>query len=147
MEKAGGKFEPGYESKIVQITAPNKGRPGFHTAEVINVAEVKGLPEEFYKPISHDALDEAKRMKDIEDVISEIGPNWKEAKQGRAFYSPSWDSITMPTFSSFTDPIGFYSTLLHETTHWTGHPSRLGRDQTGSRSAGENQNPDMHLKS
>jgi len=134
-KKAGGELEPGYENKLVQIIAPTlyNGRPTgtFHITEVINVAEVKGLPEEFYKPISHDELDAAKRMKDIEDVISEIGPDWKEAKQGRAFYSPSNDSITMPTFSSFKDPIGFYSTLLHETTHWTGHPSRLNRDQTG----------------
>lgn len=50
-----------------------------------------------------------------------------------AFYRPSNDSITMPPRSSFfgsktsTADEAFYSTLLHEMVHWTGHSSRLDR--------------------
>lgn len=50
---------------------------------------------------------------------------------GKPAYSPTWDQVTMPFFEQFTSPEGYYSTLFHEATHWTGHPSRLDRDQSG----------------
>src|ERR1700747_712324 len=34
----------------------------------------------------------------------------------------------MPPFESFRDAESYYSTLAHELTHWTKHPSRLARD-------------------
>ena len=34
----------------------------------------------------------------------------------------------MPPFEAFEDPEAYYATLIHELTHWTRHPSRLGRD-------------------
>lgn len=33
--------------------------------------------------------------------------------------------------AAFTQPINYYRTVLHELGHWTGHGSRLDRDQTG----------------
>jgi len=47
---------------------------------------------------------------------------------GRAFYSPSQDFIQMPPFEAFRDAESHYSTLAHETVHWTRHPTRLDRD-------------------
>ncbi|HWE97536.1 MAG TPA: zincin-like metallopeptidase domain-containing protein [Tepidisphaeraceae bacterium] len=46
----------------------------------------------------------------------------------RAFYWPEEDRIAMPPFEAFPDPETFYAVLAHETCHWTGHPSRLGRN-------------------
>lgn len=37
----------------------------------------------------------------------------------------------MPPFEAFPDPIAYYSTRGHETTHWTAHESRLNRDLSG----------------
>ena len=34
----------------------------------------------------------------------------------------------MPPFECFRDAESYYSTLAHELTHWTKHPSRLARD-------------------
>jgi antirestriction protein ArdC len=34
----------------------------------------------------------------------------------------------MPPFGSFREPAGYYAVRGHETTHWSGAPSRLGRD-------------------
>src|ERR1700694_2038608 len=48
---------------------------------------------------------------------------------------PSTDSIVMPPFETFRDAESYYATLAHETTHWTGHESRLARD-FGSRRFG-----------
>lgn len=51
----------------------------------------------------------------------------------RAFYSPSQDFIQMPDHSDFKNEEGFYSTLLHELGHWTGHETRLDRNLKTSR--------------
>jgi antirestriction protein ArdC len=54
-----------------------------------------------------------------------------------ACYRPHADYIQMPPQSAFvgTETMsateGYYATLLHELTHWTGHPRRLGRDFSG----------------
>ena len=51
----------------------------------------------------------------------------------RAFYTSDADFIQMPHKTDFKDVDGanamqnYYSTLLHELTHWTGHTSRLDR--------------------
>jgi antirestriction protein ArdC len=46
----------------------------------------------------------------------------------QARYRPSTDTIGMPSRSAFTSPAEYYSTLFHELTHSTGHPSRVGRE-------------------
>jgi antirestriction protein ArdC len=46
----------------------------------------------------------------------------------RAFYSPSTDSVSMPDFDQFPEAIGYYSVLAHESTHWTSHKDRCGRE-------------------
>lgn len=51
----------------------------------------------------------------------------------RACYTPATDTINMPNADAFVDTPdatatqSFYSTLLHEHVHWTGHESRLDR--------------------
>lgn len=56
----------------------------------------------------------------------------------RAFYVPKADYINMPPRWKFQDTSdatatqNYYSTLMHEHVHWTGHSSRLDRDMTGS---------------
>lgn len=47
----------------------------------------------------------------------------------RASYSPKHDTIEMPSRGQFTSIEGYYSTLMHEMGHSTGHASRLGRFQ------------------
>lgn len=46
---------------------------------------------------------------------------------GKAFYSPTFDRVTMPLKETFTSPAAYYSTLFHEFAHSTGHASRLDR--------------------
>lgn len=43
-------------------------------------------------------------------------------------YIPKKDEINMPDFSNFISNAHYWGSLLHETIHWTGHPSRLNRD-------------------
>ena len=57
---------------------------------------------------------------------------------GRAFYRPATDSIQLPPREAFigsatsTPAEAYYSTLLHELTHWTGSETRCNR-QLGKR--------------
>ncbi|MBR1438634.1 MAG: elongation factor P hydroxylase [Synergistaceae bacterium] len=48
---------------------------------------------------------------------------------GEAFYSPSDDYIQMPPKTDFKSAEGYYSTILHELSHWTGGEKRLDRVQ------------------
>ena len=47
---------------------------------------------------------------------------------GRACYSPSRDSVSMPEMSAFESAEAYYRVLFHELTHSTGHRNRLARD-------------------
>jgi antirestriction protein ArdC len=46
----------------------------------------------------------------------------------QAYYHPTHDHISMPDVSLFKTWQKYYSTLLHELVHWTGHPDRLNRN-------------------
>lgn len=58
-------------------------------------------------------------------------PPIKHEAQDRAFYSPHYDSVTMPLVSFFDGKPMYYSVLFHELVHSTGSPRRLGRDLSG----------------
>lgn len=44
-----------------------------------------------------------------------------------AAYLPGADKIIMPAINRFRDADHYFSTLFHETIHWSGSPSRLNR--------------------
>ena len=48
-----------------------------------------------------------------------------------ACYVGATDEIRMPLFEQFRDAQSYYSTLGHETVHWTGAKHRLNRDLSG----------------
>ncbi len=50
----------------------------------------------------------------------------------KAFYMPTADRIQLPPQQTFHDQVNYYRTALHELGHWTGHPTRLDRDQKGA---------------
>lgn len=48
-----------------------------------------------------------------------------------AYYAPALDYVRVPPQPAFRHQIDYYRTALHELSHWTGHPTRLNRDQSG----------------
>ncbi|WP_456085341.1 ArdC family protein [Magnetospirillum molischianum] len=50
----------------------------------------------------------------------------------KAYYSPALDYIQVPRPESYFEPINWHRTALHELGHWSGHPSRLNRNLSGS---------------
>lgn len=95
---------------------------------VFNVDQCEGLPEDYT------ALPAAPREEDMvpqaEALIRATGADFRVGGN-EAFYAPQLDYVSVPPRQAFPNPINFYRTALHELGHWTGHASRLNRDQSG----------------
>ena len=97
---------------------------------VFNAAQVDGFPldqTDIPEQPSFDPIAQAEAfVKATGAVIEESGD--------KAYYVPSADIIRMPERRRFTGTAttsaaeGFYSTLCHELTHWSGSKARLSRD-------------------
>ena len=62
----------------------------------------------------------------IDQLVANTGATIKHGGNS-AYYRPSEDYINMPIKSDFKDEAGYYATLLHELTHWSGAKHRLDR--------------------
>lgn len=95
---------------------------------VFNAAQCDGLPEGLVgepAPLPERELNHA-----AEALIAATGADVRIGG-AEAFYSPAGDFLMVPPQPAFHHQIDYYRTALHELGHWTGHPSRLDRDQTG----------------
>lgn len=109
--------------------AVEKTIPLLRTFTVFNASQIDNLPEKFSeqtKPLIDQFADntEAERLMAKASVVH--GSN-------RACFIPSIDEIHMPHKLEFKSIPDYYSTALHELTHWTGHKSRLDRNFAGVR--------------
>jgi antirestriction protein ArdC len=93
------------------------------TVPVFSSDQVDGWAPAVVEPLSDERNDRG------EQFVAALVAGGLELVHGgdRACYSPSADRVTVPTFEQFTSSAGYYSTVLHECTHWTGHESRLNR--------------------
>ena len=66
-------------------------------------------------------------IESVEEIIKNSEIRFETNNQGRAFYSPIQDIISMPPKYTFENELGYYATALHELGHATGHTSRLNR--------------------
>jgi len=96
---------------------------------VFNVAQIDGLPEGFAADPA--PLPEREIVPVAEDVIAASGVPFRIGGD-QAFYVPSHDYVQVPPQPAFFEQINYYRTCLHELTHATGHPSRVGRCLTGA---------------
>lgn len=94
---------------------------------VFNVDQVDGLPAHYHAVADLPKLTPMERNAKAEAFIKNTGA---EVHHGgtRAYYTAEHDRIQMPPFEAFKDPESYHTTLLHEATHWTKHPTRLDRD-------------------
>jgi antirestriction protein ArdC len=94
---------------------------------VFNVEQIEDLPDKYYELAKEPEITPEQRIEAIEQFFLNTGANIKEGGN-RAYYAIGLDHIQMPPFVSFETAENYYSTLSHETTHWTRHPTRLDRD-------------------
>lgn len=92
---------------------------------VFNVAQCEGLRPGFASDPA--PLPEGEIVPVAEEVIAASGVDFRIGGN-RAFYAPDADFVQVPPQPALFNQINYYRTCLHELTHATGHPKRLGRD-------------------
>ncbi|MDG4882022.1 zincin-like metallopeptidase domain-containing protein [Mesorhizobium sp. WSM4884] len=96
---------------------------------VFNVSQCDGLPEHLYG--NAEPLPEREIIPQAEALVRASGTDIRIGGD-RAFYMPAGDFIQLPPQPAFFEQIDYYRTCFHELGHWTGHPTRLARDMSGS---------------
>jgi antirestriction protein ArdC len=93
---------------------------------VFNVEQIDGLPDHYYAKAAP-RLDPVARIERADNFFAAAKASIRHGGD-RAYYAREFDYVQIPLFESFRDAESYYSTLGHELTHWTKHPSRLARD-------------------
>ncbi|MGR4863169.1 ArdC family protein [Caulobacter sp. LARHSG274] len=94
---------------------------------VFNVEQCEGLEALAAAPVP---LPERQIVPHVEALIAATRADFRIGGD-KAYYAPALDYVRVPPQPAFRHQIDYYRTALHELSHWTGHSSRLNRDQTG----------------
>jgi antirestriction protein ArdC len=98
-------------------------------SRVFNAAQVDG----YALPARPDPFGPIERIAAADLFVSATGARIEHGGD-RAFYRPSTDHVQMPAEDAFCGSAtmsrseGYYATLVHELTHWTGAKHRLDRE-------------------
>ncbi len=107
-------------------------KPQLFYANVFNATQIDGikmLPTPIKEPNSEH---EFQAIQSGEEILNSSGANIKNVLGDKAFYLPRSDTITLPLKEQFESSMDYYSTALHELSHWSGHKERLNRDLSGN---------------
>lgn len=92
-------------------------------AWVFNAEQIKGIP-----PLERrEEVNLWEKLTRVESLVKNTAADIEHVQGNRAYYSPLSDRIIMPERTQFKSSDRYYSTLLHELGHWTGHKGRLDR--------------------
>ena len=94
---------------------------------VFNLTQIEGLESLIEIERGTAQRSEPEICIEAEKVLQNSGAKVSFDGGPMAFYDIASDSIHMPEKTMFKDQLGFYGTLLHELTHWTGAETRLNR--------------------
>jgi antirestriction protein ArdC len=96
---------------------------------VFNIDQCEGLPEAMTTaPVLQPECDIMPRA---EALIAASGADFRIGGPV-AFYAPDHDIVQVPPRQAFAEQINWYRTALHELGHWTGHVTRLDRNQSAA---------------
>ena len=142
--KLGGRINKGEKSTLVTYYSPikfenkeegtEKTVPLLKSYLVWNIEQTSLKDHEKFKLEENKEIDKTLCSKEIDLLLHEANLDVpiNHIRQGRAYYTPSLDTITMPEVTQFSNYHAYYSTVLHELTHSTGHKKRLDRDLKNS---------------
>lgn len=94
---------------------------------VFNADQIDGLPAEYYDTPEPAADLGTEPVPHLDAYFAATGAHIDTTATPRAFYDITNDRIHMPKITTFFDAAGYYGTLAHELTHWTGAKTRLAR--------------------
>ena len=138
-EAAGGKVKKGEKASMVvfwkwieqedEETHEKKEVPFLRYYNVFHIDQCEGVAAkhttEAVFPAGAEPLEAAQEI--IYDYLSREGVKLSHSEGDRAFYRPSTDEVVLPVRKQFISTAEYYSTVFHELTHSTGHPTRLNR--------------------
>lgn len=108
-----------------EATGKTKQIPMARDYWIFNAEQVDGYSNPKDAPLSRgERIEHAETFFRSLGVIPRPGGN-------QAYYCPDSDTVHMPAFEAFKEPLFYYSVLSHETTHWTAAPHRLNRNLSG----------------
>jgi antirestriction protein ArdC len=102
--------------------------PLLRTYTVFNADQVDGLPARFH-PAPIAIVAGKQRDEAAEAALRSCGAEIREDRDGRAYYAPGDDFVHMPAFELFDTAGTYLATMSHELCHWSGHKTRLDRQQ------------------
>lgn len=93
------------------------------------LSQTEGVKEITRQTVKVDPEKEFKPLAIAEKIVSSYPPKAPPISNhgDRAFYTPTYDTVTMPVKKAFKNEANYYSVLFHELIHSTGHPKRLNR--------------------
>jgi antirestriction protein ArdC len=129
-EKGKGNFVVYYDTFEKEVDGEIQKIPFLKSSVVFNKSQLAS-----FQPAAKSEQIEPALWQQIDPIDTFIDCTGAIVEQGgdRAFYSTATDKIAMPLQEAFintetcTATEGYYSTLLHELTHWTGNEKRLNR--------------------
>ncbi|MBZ9990914.1 ssDNA-binding domain-containing protein [Mesorhizobium sp. BH1-1-5] len=101
--------------------------PFLKAYSVFNMAQIDGLPDDFYGRQAELVCDPIARIAHADRFFANTGAVIRHGGD-RAYFAPATDHIQMPPFQTFRDAASYVATLSHEATHWTSAPHRVNRD-------------------
>jgi antirestriction protein ArdC len=96
---------------------------------LFSVDQCDGLPDKYH--VAPPPIPEGLILPQAAALIAATGADLRIGGAS-AYYSPRHDFVAVPRPDDFYEPVDWHRTAFHELGHWTGHKSRLDRDQTGS---------------
>lgn len=97
-------------------------------ADQVDPAEGGTIPVHADYPVETPDLVDPVGADDVRTLFAQVGVDWTERPGDKAFWSPLTDEVVTPAADQFDTVGGFAATVAHEFSHWTGHESRLGRN-------------------
>jgi antirestriction protein ArdC len=117
------------EGKPLMETVPMLRQfPVFNVSQCDSLSEqVSGVstvtrPQEDFAAVNPEQLDQ------VLSVVNATGVQFSPKPQNRAYYRSVTDQIVMPLTSQFDSEGDYWSTVLHELVHASGHAKRLNRE-------------------
>ena len=121
------------KSKAVKLTVykglDKDGKHSFGKYIAFNIEQCEGDTAKFDGFDKVD-INNSSKCKETDYLVGKLNAVIK-IHPNKAAYNPSLDEIYMPDFKQFESSTHYYSTLLHEQGHRTGHKSRLDRELKG----------------
>ena len=108
----------------------------FSTYYAFNESQVHGYTRPVENPIAHNT-DEVLSIDAAFAYARQAGADLELTGSGGAMFNPRKDQVVLPSGARWHSAEAAWSTMFHEMTHWTGHPSRLNRPVPAAMCAGE----------